>query len=156
MFRITATWDELDRLEEEWDRALLTLSDAARRAVAAAAVEAPIEGINTRRYKDQTGLLTSRIKGFVEISVPGGAIGQVGAYTDYASYVDGGTAPHEIRGNPYLTFKGHDGSWVTVQSVQHPGTKPDGFGGRIYQKAEAVMIREVEIGIDNLQRFLES
>lgn len=155
MLNVTATWDELDRFEEEWERALLKLSDAARKAVASAVDEGPREAINTHKYQDQTGLLTSMTKGFVEISVPGGAIGEIGAYTYYASFVDGGTAPHEIHGNPLLTFKTADGRWVSVAGVHHPGTKPDGFAGRMYLKAEAVMIREVEVGIDELQRFLE-
>jgi hypothetical protein len=64
------------------------LSDAARHAVRSATTEAPKQAINTKRFKDQTGLLTSMIKGWVEISVPGGAIGEIGAYTYYASFVD--------------------------------------------------------------------
>jgi hypothetical protein len=140
--------------EDEWERGLIKLSDAAREAVRAATIEAPKEAINTRHYKDQTGLLTSMTKGWVEVSVPGGAIGEIGAYTFYASYVDGGTRAHEIHGNPLLTFK-IGGRWVSVRGVHHPGTKPDGFGGRMYLKAEAVMIREVEIGIAALQNFLE-
>jgi hypothetical protein len=155
MLQVLATWDELDRFEEEWERALLKLSDAARNAVRAATVEAPREAINTKRFHDQTGLLTSMIKGFVEISVPGGAIGEIGAYTEYASYVDGGTQPHEIHGNPLLTFKTAGGQWVSVRGVHHPGTKPTGFGGVLHNVAESVMIREVEIGIDELKRFLE-
>ena len=155
MLQVLATWDEIDRLEEDWERALLKLSDAAREAVRAATVEGPREAVNTHRYKDQTGLLTSMTKGFVEISVPGGAIGEIGAYTEYASYVDGGTEPHEIHGNPLLTFRTAGGQWVSCRVVNHPGTKPDGFAGRMYLKAESVMIREVEIGIDQLQRFLE-
>jgi hypothetical protein len=154
VLRIIPDLQELFDFEEEWERGLIKLSDAAREAVRAATVEAPKEAINTRHYKDQTGLLTSMTKGWVEISVPGGAIGEIGAYTHYASYVDGGTAPHEIRGNPLLTFK-IGAQWVSVHGVHHPGTKPDGFMGRAYLKAEAVMIREVEIGVDQLQRFLD-
>lgn len=155
MIRPVITWDEIDRLEEEWERGLLKLSDAARKAVAAAVDEAPREAIQTHRYQDQTGLLTSMTKGWVEVSTVGGAAGEFGAYTDYASYVDGGTQPHEIHGNPLLTFKGRDGNWVSVAMVNHPGTKPDGFMGRAYLKAEAVMIREIELGVSELQRFLD-
>jgi len=147
---------EVFDFEDEWDRALLKLSDAARRAVAAATVESPKEAINTKRFQDQTGLLTSMIKGWVEISVPGGAIGEIGAYTYYASFVDGGTRPHEIRGNPTLTFKTSGGDWVSTHVVHHPGTKPTGFGGVLFHTAEGVMIREIEVGVDEMQRFLES
>ncbi len=145
---------ELFDLEEEYDRALVKLSDAARNAVRAATVEAPKEAINTKRFQDQTGLLTSMMKGMIEISVPGGAIGEIGAYTYYASFVDGGTRPHEIHGDPLLTFK-IGGRWVSVRGVQHPGTKPYGFGGVMYHAAERIMIREIEVGVDQMQRFLE-
>ena len=45
---------------------------------------------------------------------------------DYASYVDEGTRPHEIQGNPLLAFEAF-GMTVIVHSVQHPGTDPDPF-----------------------------
>ena len=154
--QVTTDLQALFDFEDDWDRALLKLSDAARNAVAAAVDEGPREGVQTHKYRDRTGLLTSMTKGFVEISTVGGAIGEFGAYTQYASYVDGGTKPHEIHGNPYLTFRGGDGQWRTVAMVHHPGTQPDGFMGRAYFKAEAVMIREVEIGIDQLTRYLET
>lgn len=156
MLRPITDLQELFDFEDEWDRALLKLSDAARRAVSSATVEAPKEAINTKRFKDQTGLLTSMIKGWVEVSVPGGAIGEIGAYTYYASFVDEGTKPHEIRGNPTLTFKTAGGDWVSTHVVHHPGTKPTGFGGVLYHSAEGIMIREIELGIADLQRFLES
>lgn len=144
---------ELFDLEADYDRALIKLSDAAREAVRAATVEAPIEAINTKRFQDQTGLLTSMMKGAVEISVPGGAIGEIGAYTFYATYVDGGTRPHEIHGDPLLTFK-INGRWVSVRGVHHPGTKPYGFGGVMYHAAERIMIREIEMGVEDMKRFL--
>jgi hypothetical protein len=154
LLAVTTTWDELDRFEEEYDRALVRLSNAVRRGVARAVDEGAREGMNTRRYQDQTGLLTSMIKGWVEISTPGGAEGMLGAFTEYASYVDAGTAPHKIRGNPWLVFKTSDGRWVRVHEVDHPGTKPDGFGGRMYLKAERVILREVELGVAELARML--
>jgi hypothetical protein len=141
-------------LEEEYDRALIKLSDAARAAVRAATVEAPRQAINSKRFKDQTGLLTSMMKGWVEISVPGGAIGEIGAYTYYASFVDGGTKPHEIHGNPFLTFKTAGGQWVTTRMVHHPGTKPYGMGGQMYFAAERIMLREIEMGVEDMKRLL--
>ena len=154
MLQVFPDLQPLFDLEEEWDRGLIKLSDAARRAVARAVVEEPIEAINTRHYKDRTALLTSMTKGWVEISVPGGAIGEIGAYTYYASYVNDGTRPHEIWGNPLLTFK-IGGRWVSTPMVNHHGTQPDGFMSRAYFKAEAVMIREIEIGVADLEHFLE-
>jgi hypothetical protein len=163
-------------LEEEYDRALIKLSDAAREAVRAATVEAPRQAINSKRFQDQTGLLTSMMKGWVEISVPGGAIGEIGAYTYYASYVDGGTKPHEIHATAgggfngplregqsrsgrgthsggLLTFK-IGGRWVSTPMVHHPGTKAYGMGGVMYHAAERIMIREIEMGVEDMKRLL--
>ena len=39
--------------------------------------------------------------------------------------------------------------------VKHPGTKPDGFMGRAYHKAERVLLREVEVGLAELQREID-
>lgn len=44
------------------------------------------------------------------------------AYTaEHASYLDEGTGPHEIVGNPLLSFM-WNGQRVIVHSVQHPGS----------------------------------
>ncbi len=52
--------------------------------------------------------------------------GEIWNTQQYASYVDEGTAPHEIQGNPLLAFD-FGGTTVIVHSVQHPGTDPDPF-----------------------------
>lgn len=151
-------WLDLEgvfQAEAEYERGINRFSDAVRSGVDKAVKEGAAEAIQTHRYQDQTGRLTGSIRGYVEVSAPGGATGLIVALTDYASFVDAGTRPHVIEGNPFLTFKGRDGQWVTVRSVQHPGTKPDGFLGRALQKAERVLIREVEIGVADLQRFLD-
>lgn len=152
---LTIDLEPLFAAELEYERAAARLGDLPRRAVDAATREGHLEAINTRRYKDQTGRLTGSIKGFVEISTWGAATGWVVARQPYASFVDAGTRPHEIHGNPFLTFKARDGSWVTTRMVHHPGTKPDGFMGRAFHKIERVLLREVEVGIAEMQRFLD-
>src|SRR4051812_42822185 len=141
--------------ELAYEKAVNRFDERVRSGVRTAIDESVREAVNTRHYQDQTGLLTSRIKGYVEISIPGAAAGYFGAFTDYASFVDGGTKPHEIHGNPFLTFKAKDGTWVTTRMVNHPGTKPDGFMGRAFLKAERVQLREVEVAAAELQRFLD-
>lgn len=141
--------------EAEFERACDKVSDGVRRAVARAVDEGAREGINTRGYQDQTGLLTSRIRGYVEVSTPGGAVGVLGAFTDYASFVTDGTKPHEIHGNPFLTFKARDGRWVTTRMVRHPGYRGDRFMTRALLKAERVLLREVEIGVAEMNRYLD-
>lgn len=152
---ITIELEDVFQAEATYERAVTRFDERVRRGLQTALDEGVREGINTRHYKDQTGLLTSRIKGFVEISTPGAAQGVLGAFTDYASFVDAGTRPHEIHGNPFLTFKAKDGTWVTTRMVRHPGTKADGFFGRAVQKTERVLLREVEVAASELQRFLD-
>lgn len=147
--------DNLEEFEQRWDRALLALSSSMHRAVEAAVEEGPREALATRHYHDETGLLTSMTKGYVLARVPGGALGEFGAYTQYASFVNDGTRAHEIHGNPLLTFKSSSGQWVTVAMVHHPGTEPDGFMDRGYIKAETVMIREIELGVIEMQGELD-
>jgi hypothetical protein len=141
--------------EQEYEQAVNRFEARVRKGLQTALDEGVREAINTRQYKDQTGLLTSRIRGWVEISTPGAASGWFGAFTNYASFVESGTRPHEIHGNPFLTFKARDGTWVTTRMVRHPGTKADGFVGRGYQKIERVLIREIEIAEAELRSYLE-
>lgn len=53
------------------------------------------------------------------------------ADTDYAGFVDDGTDPHPIVGNPNLTFWWPEGprgvGFYTYRSVMHPGTQPRRF-----------------------------
>lgn len=141
--------------ELAFEQAVNAFDVRVRQGLATALHEGASEAQQHHRYEDQTGLLTSRIKGFVEISVPGAAQGILGAFTDYASFVEGGTRPHEIHGNPFLTFKAKDGTWVTTTMVHHPGTKPYGFMGDAFLKTERVLIRELEVAVSELQRLLD-
>jgi hypothetical protein len=147
--------DDIEEFEQRWDRALLALSSSMHRAVEAAVDEGPREALATRHWHDETGLLSSMTKGYVLARVPGGALGEFGAYTSYASFVNDGTRAHEIHGNPFLTFKNAGGQWVTVAMVHHPGTQADHFMDRGAIRAEAVMIREIEIGVAEMQRELD-
>lgn len=65
---------------------------------------------------------------------------------EHASYQDEGTGPHEIAGNPFLSFD-VGGAHVVVRSVQHPGsTKNKGwFTDRVGEWPEFVQ-REIEAG----------
>lgn len=141
--------------EAEYERAVNAFDVRVRQGLATALEEGERQAKTQHRYEDQTGLLTSRIRGYVEISIPGAAQGVLGAFTDYASFVEGGTKPHEIHGNPFLTFKAKDGTWVTTRMVHHPGTKAYAFMGDAALKAERVLIRELELGVAELQRLLD-
>ena len=153
---LTIDLESVFQAEREFEQGIDKLGRRMHSAVQAAVTEGAAEAIRTHGYQDQTGLLTSRIRGFVEVSAPGGATGIIGAFTDYALFVDQDTKRHDIPGNPYLIFKGRDGNWVRTRLVDHPGTKGDHFMTRAFLKAERVIIREVEIGVAELQRHIDS
>lgn len=148
--------DPVFHAETLYEIAVAKYTDHVKRSVAKAVDEGAREGVQTHGYQDQTGLLTSRIKGFVEVTTANGAQGMLGAFTDYASFVSDGTKPHEIHGNPFLTFKAKDGTWVTARMVRHPGYRGDGFMTRALYKSERVLLREVEVGGAEFKRFLEA
>lgn len=152
----TAT-DNLDEFRREVDRASRELSDGIRRGVAAACAEGAEEARSTHRFQNRTHALEGSIRGFVEVSTPGGASGVIEAAAQHASFVDGGTPAHEIRPRDpggVLAFQA-GGRTVFARSVQHPGTRPDGFMGRAYHKAERVLLREVEVAVARAQDVLE-
>lgn len=68
---------------------------------------------------------TGRLKQSISIQVRSHSV-IIGPHTDYAAYVEYGTAPHVIRpkaGKKALSFT-VGGKRVIVKSVNHPGTKP--------------------------------
>jgi hypothetical protein len=64
----------------------------------------------------------------------------------YHRYLDAGTKPHEIRPvkAKFLRFAARDGTIVFAKRVMHPGTKGDGFAGKMYFKAQRVLRAELE------------
>jgi hypothetical protein len=50
-------------------------------------------------------------------------------HKDYAVFVEMGTRPHTITGNPWLVFYTANGR-VMTHSVSHPGTAPNRFAKR--------------------------
>jgi hypothetical protein len=78
-----------------------------------------------------------------------GAISTLKFTADYASYLDEGTGPHEIVGNPLLAFD-WGGTTVIVHSVQHPGSTKnvDWFSGpALDESAWALAVQEVLSGV---------
>lgn len=74
------------------------------------------------------------------ISTSGGGLDySITASTPYAKYIEDGTKPHTITGNPYLTWDGQING--PVKSVNHPGN-------RAYKYMETACDTQTE-GIDN-------
>lgn len=143
MFSIDIDLSDLDR---SWrDEAMPILDEGIATAVFAAVDEGAEEARRTHRYQNRTGTLERETKGIHGVSTHGAAEGEIVADTPYASYVDGGTEPHEIVPRNAQALRWEDGEGAHfAKRVQHPGTQPDGFMGRAYQKAERVLEREIE------------
>ena len=97
------------------------LVTAAERTVADAVGAAKASAIATKLFKDGPN---ARLRGSID-GKASSLEGKVVADTPYARFVNYGTAPHVIEGNP-LAFR-VGGSMVFARRVMHPGTKPRPF-----------------------------
>ena len=156
-----------DEFERELARADRELSIAVRDGVKEACEQGAAEARATHVYKDRTGDLTKSIEGKLLVSTPGAALGEIRAKKYYASYVENGTAAHEIYPKT-ITTGGKGGRFgramlrfviggrvIFASKVNHPGTKPHPFMGQAYQKAERVLVKNVEMGVDRARKILE-
>ena len=96
--------------------------------------EAPVAPRGSRGHRP--GFLRDTIRGEIRTSGRGLVVAFASDAT-YTGYVIGGTAPHVIRARNarYLVFEGRDGSLVRVRSVNHPGTRPNPFNVRAYERS---------------------
>lgn len=117
-------------------------------APAKAATEGLAESKQTKRYRDRTGKLSGKATAKPIAIRARGAESEIRWPVRYASYVDAGTAPHIIMAKrvPRLVFFWERmGFWFRGPKVKHPGTRPTGFAGVAYHKAERVLEREGEL-----------
>jgi len=147
----------LDDLDRDWADACSALSDGAQRGVAMGVAEGAAEARTVHRYRDRTGALTASTVGRVEVSTKGGAEGVIEATKRYASFVEEGTAPHEIRARRAAALHWVDdaGEDHFARKVNHPGTRSMPFIGPAAQKAERVMVREAEIAEVEAARIMD-
>ncbi len=149
--------DGLDELERAGEQSDTEMRKGVLRAVTDATNEGAAEAKATHVYQDRTGNLSRSTKGRVIGGNQTDVEGVIEATMPYASFVDGGTAPHEIHAKNVANLKFKIGDrWVSTPSVHHPGTKPDAFMGRAMQKAERVLLREGEVAADVVVRIMES
>lgn len=152
MFAMTI--DGIAELEQKLEQGLDTLRTGVVMAVEHACAEGAEEARSKHAYQDQTGELTRSIESHMESddAYAAGAVGVIHAHAKYASFVDGGTRPHEIhgRGGGMLAWEHPQGDWHRARVVHHPGTRPYGFMGLAYLKAQRVIEREVEIACEKV------
>lgn len=96
----------------------------------AAALERAVGVAKGGQFFDRTGDLRDQIRYTLDgLASEDTLLGTLGAYTPYASYVEDGTEPHEIRARNRKALKipAKGGGFYFAKSVQHPGTKPVRF-----------------------------
>ena len=91
-----------------------------------------------RQAKELVPIDTGALRSSISTS-GGGLKYDITASTSYARYIEDGTSPHVITGNPYLTWDGQENG--PVKSVNHPGN-------RAYKYMETACDAQTE-GLDN-------
>lgn len=143
---LTVDISEVERFEAEFQREVNRFDQNVRGPrLERALFEGTREAVNTRHYQDRTALLTSRIKGFVEISTPGAAEAVIGAFTDYASYVNRWDANQHGEAT---VLRANNGEWVVLDI-------PEGFIVRGADKTATVLLEEIDAAAVQLQRRLD-
>lgn len=117
---------DLKQLEQD-------LHNDTKEAMQHAVEEAERHAKTTALFQDRTGVLRSQI-----VSWHTDTTGEVAANASYARWVESGTQPHLIVGNPFLRFEWR-GEWVSFRAVNHPGTQPRPFMQRAGEWGEAVL-----------------
>lgn len=100
--------------------------------------EAKADAKATPLFQDQTGLLRSSIEG--DVGGFKGTLTAGGPNVNYASFVENGTPPHEIRGKGggLLRFV-MNGRTIFARSVHHPGTAERPFMAHAAALGEQVL-----------------
>ncbi len=167
----TVTLEGLYELDAAWSDAMAELGAGMRRAVILAAREGAEEGRATATWKDRTGEARRTITSQLVADTFGKVEADILAPLDRHVWLDQGTSPHEIRpkvpygfvgptrrsqgrraitdvGTHRVALRWYVGDVpVFARVVRHPGTKGDGFAGRMYLKAERVLQAELELAI---------
>jgi hypothetical protein len=173
---------DFSELDAAWQEAMAELARGVNRGVERGVTEGAAEARSSHRYQDRTGALTASIGGHLERSAVGAggqAIGVLEATAKHASFVESGTAPHDIypkEGEGFvgplrkgqsrrdkrdigtaraaLRWEGPDGLHF-ARHVHHPGGRPYPFMGPAVLKAERVIEVEVELATARAAAILE-
>jgi len=129
---------QLEELGRSFERVAVDVVDAGVRAAEKAAR-------GTALWKDRSGGTRGSIRG--EVS---GLSGKVSAGRA-ARFLELGTGPHVIRGNPILRFE-VGGAVFFRRSVRHPGTRPRPFMAEAAHIGEMAMRLEAEVRLSQFAR----
>lgn len=154
------------------------LQDAVPYAARVAAQEGAAQARASGRFKDRTGNLRGKIVARFVRGSGQSVTWQILAGASYSKFVNDGTRPHEIwpkaqngysgptrkgqsrrADNDVGVGRGHALRWVSggqnvfARMVHHPGTQPANYMSPAYFKAEAVLYREIYVGIDKVSQL---
>lgn len=136
-----------EELLENAARADAVLVDTVKRAVVVGVMTGANTARSDHRFVNRTGKLERSIGWRIVKETERGGEGQFYANAPYASFVDGGTRPHEIRPRRAAALVFFvDGQKVVTQLVRHPGTRPEGFMGNATLAAQREMELEIRKG----------
>ena len=166
-------------IERAWAAAVREMSRGVVLGVQRGVMEGADAALATGRWKDRSGETRRKTRGIVDVVVQNGAVGRLESLVPWASFLDAGTSPHEIRPKEGHGFVGplrggqsrrtvtdigtHRASlrWESAggirfaRVVHHPGTKATGYMAEGMRKCERVIVREVEIGVARAQSLLQ-
>lgn len=144
MFNVTI--EGLEDVERKWAQSVRQINDGTTAAVIHAADAGVEEGKRAATWTDRTGAARRTIAAKMGSRVFGRTFVDMVAPLHYHRHLDAGTKPHEILPVRawYLRFRAKDGTRVFARYVWHPGTKGDGFAGKMYLKAQGVLRADLE------------
>lgn len=150
---------DADGFEEEvsrtWTRAVAEVRVGVSRGVGYGARDGAAAARDGHTFVNRSGDLERSIQNVVVGWVNDNLyVANIVARTPYASYVEEGTPPHLIPGNPTLSFD-WKGERVHFRYINHPGSRPYPFMHLAYYKAERVLIKEIELGVERAQAILD-
>lgn len=172
----TAELEGAEQLAHDWVRVDHAVHAGCRSGVDLGTREGAHDARAGHRFKNRTGKLERSIDGSLTEVRSDEIKGVIIAKARYASFVENGTRPHEIRPKAGAGFVGplpkgqsrrrgsgakavlawqSGGVWHFARRVMHPGTTALPFMGIAYLKCERVMIREIEVGVARAQRILD-
>jgi hypothetical protein len=172
---------DLGDIETAWAAACRELARGCVQAVIHGVADGATAALSTGRWRDRTGETRSKTRGIVETITTNGAAGELHSLVKWASYLEDGTRPHEIRpkagsgemgpllpgqsrraktdiGTHRVALRWFDdgGAIHFARVVHHPGTQPTGYMNEGFTTCARVMIDEVEAGVANAQHVLDS
>ena len=146
-------------VEREWLQGVEDLMNEVHQGTKAAIGIGATQARLSAAFQDRSGKLRASIRGVIKVAQTNRVRGELQAGVSprarYASFVEEGTSPHTIEGNPLLTFKLPDGTWVSTRKVQHPGTRPMFFMRAGAAAADRTLTRAVDRAISRLKGRME-